>query len=215
VIQEREFMRLGSTETQKAEVRILAATNVDLKQMVTAGRFREDLYYRLCVIRIALPALRERKEDLPLLAEHFLRFYAAENGKNVRSIEPEAMKALFQHQWPGNVRELENAIERSVVLCSGSEVTGDLLPESVFAPDEPAGALTIPSEGLSYREAVENFERRLVVSALKRAVGVQKKAAELLKTRPTTLHEINKRLGLSSRESPPAEVDDSPVPAAK
>jgi len=126
------------------------------------------------------------------------------------------MKALFQHQWPGNVRELENAIERSVVLCSGSTVTGDLLPESVFAADESTGTLSIPAEGLSYREAVENFERRLVVSALKRAGGVQKKAAELLKTRPTTLHEIIKRLGLSTREStPPAEVDDSPVPAAK
>jgi DNA-binding NtrC family response regulator len=216
VIQEREFMRLGSTETQKSDVRILAATNVDLKSMVSVGKFREDLYYRLCVIRIALPPLRERKEDLPLLAEHFLRFYAAENGKSVRSIDSEAMKALFQHQWPGNVRELENAIERSVVLCSGSAVTGDLLPESVFAADETAGTLSIPAEGLSYREAVENFERRLVVSALKRAGGVQKKAAELLKTRPTTLHEIIKRLGLSSREStPPAEVDDSPVPAAK
>jgi DNA-binding NtrC family response regulator len=167
------------------------------------------------VIRIALPALRERKEDLPLLAEHFLRFYTAENGKAARSIEPEAMKALFQHQWPGNVRELENAIERSVVLSSGDTITTDLLPESVFAADEPA-AVSIPAEGLSYRDAVESFERRLVVSALKRAGGVQKKAAELLKTRPTTLHEIIKRLGLSTRDSiAPEPVDDSPVPAAK
>jgi len=215
VIQEREFMRLGATDTQKADVRILAATNVDLKQVVAQGRFREDLYYRLCVIRIGLPSLRERKEDLPLLAEHFLRFYAAENGKKVRSIDPDAMKALFQHQWPGNVRELENAIERSVVLSSTDAISTDLLPESVFAADEPA-SVSIPPEGLSYREAVEGFERRLVVSALKRAGGVQKKAAELLKTRPTTLHEIIKRLGLSTRESAaPEPVDDSPVPAAK
>ncbi len=215
VIQEREFMRLGATDTQKADVRILAATNVDLKQLVGLGRFREDLYYRLCVIRIGLPSLRERKEDLPLLAEHFLRFYAAENGKSVRTIEPEAMKALFQHQWPGNVRELENAIERSVVLSSGDAITTDLLPESVFAADEPA-SVSIPAEGLSYRDAVEGFERRLVVSALKRAGGVQKKAAELLKTRPTTLHEIIKRLGLSTRDSiAPEPVDDSPVPASK
>ncbi|HET9793337.1 MAG TPA: sigma-54 dependent transcriptional regulator [Thermoanaerobaculia bacterium] len=215
VIQEREFMRVGATDTQKADVRILAATNVDLKQLVGQGRFREDLYYRLCVIRIALPPLRDRKEDLPLLAEHFLRFYAAENGKKVRAIESEAMKALFQHQWPGNVRELENAIERSVVLSAGDAITNDLLPESVFAADEPA-AVSIPAEGLSYREAVEGFERRLVVSALKRAGGVQKKAAELLKTRPTTLHEIIKRLGLSTRESAaPEPVDDPPVPASK
>jgi two-component system response regulator PilR (NtrC family) len=215
VIQEREFMRLGATDTQKADVRILAATNVDLKQLVGQGRFREDLYYRLCVIRIALPALRERKEDLPLLAEHFLRFYTAENGKAARAIEPDAMKALFQHQWPGNVRELENAIERSVVLSSGDTITTDLLPESVFAADEPT-AVSIPAEGLSYRDAVESFERRLVVSALKRAGGVQKKAAELLKTRPTTLHEIIKRLGLSTRDSiAPEPVDDSPVPASK
>jgi len=215
VIQEREFMRLGATDTQKADVRILAATNVDLKQLVGQGRFREDLYYRLCVIRIALPPLRERKEDLPLLAEHFLRFYAAENGKAVRTIEPDAMKAFFQHQWPGNVRELENAIERSVVLSSGDAITTDLLPESVFAADEPA-IVSIPAEGLSYRDAVEGFERRLVVSALKRAGGVQKKAAEILKTRPTTLHEIIKRLGLSTRDSiAPEPVDDSPVPASK
>ena len=215
VIQEREFMRLGATDTQKSDVRILAATNVDLRQLVAQGRFREDLYYRLCVIRIALPSLRERKEDLPLLAEHFLRYYAAENGKDVRAIDSEAMKALFQHHWPGNVRELENAVERSVVLSTGPSITTDLLPESVVAADEPA-ALSIPAEGLSYREAVENFERRLVVSALKRAGGVQKKAAELLKTRPTTLHEIIKRLGLSARESGTTEtVDDTPIPASK
>ncbi len=219
VIQEREFMRLGGTETQKADVRILAATNVDLKSLVTAGRFREDLYYRLCVIRIGLPPLRERKEDLPLLAEHFLRFYASENGKIVRGIEPDALKALFHHQWPGNVRELENAVERSVVLSSGDSITVDLLPESVFAPDETSAAFPIPAEGLSYREAVENFERRLVVSAMKRAGGVQKKAADLLKTRPTTLHEIIKRLGLSAREPAPAgvadPVDDPTVAAGK
>jgi len=218
VIQEREFMRLGGTENQKADVRILAATNVDLKSLVSSGRFREDLYYRLCVIRIGLPPLRERKEDLPMLAEHFLRFYASENGKGLKGIDPDAMKALFQHQWPGNVRELENAIERSVVLSSGTSITVDLLPESVFAPDETTASFSIPPEGLSYREAVENFERRLVVSAMKRAGGVQKKAADLLKTRPTTLHEIIKRLGLSTREPaavPADPVDDSTVAAGK
>ena len=188
VIQEREFMRVGSTETQHSDVRILAATNVDLKRLVGEGRFREDLYYRLCVIAIPLPALRERREDIPLLAEHFLRLYAAENDKPIAAIEPEAMKALFDYSWPGNVRELENAIERAVVLCSGASIGLSLLPEAVFAPEEFPGA-SLPPEGISYREAVESFEKRLVVAAMKRSGGVQKKAAELLKTRPTTLHQ--------------------------
>jgi two-component system response regulator PilR (NtrC family) len=212
VIQEREFMRVGATETQKSDVRILAATNSDLKRLVTEGRFREDLYYRLCVIRLALPPLRDRKEDLPLLIDHFLSLYARENGKRITGLEPDALKALYNHHWPGNVRELENAIERSVVLCASPMIGMDLLPDSVFAPDDGAAAPVIPAEGLSYREAVENFERRLVVSALKRAGGVQKKAAELLKTRPTTLHEIIKRLGLGSRE-PSEATADTPVGA--
>ena len=100
-------------------MRIIAATNVDLKKMVGEGRFREDLYYRLCVITIPIPPLRERREDIPLLAEHFVRLYASENSKPISGLEPEAMKALLDYDWPGNVRELENAIERAVVLCSG------------------------------------------------------------------------------------------------
>ena len=217
VIQEKEFMRVGSTETRRADVRILAATNVDLRPLVADGRFREDLYYRLCVIRVTLPPLRDRKEDVHLLAEHFLRLYAAENGKNVREVSPEALKALFDHHWPGNVRELENAIERAVVLCGGPAIGLDLLPESLFSPEEDSAPLPIPEIGLSYREAVESFERRLVTGALKRAGGVQKKAAELLKTRPTTLHEIIKRLGLGNREtgSGTRTAPEEPVAADK
>ena len=119
VIQEKEFMRVGSVETQKADVRIIAATNVDLKQMVAEGRFRDDLYYRLCVITIPIPPLRERREDIPLLAEHFVRLYASENSKTISGLHPDALRALLDYNWPGNVRELENAIERAVVLCSG------------------------------------------------------------------------------------------------
>jgi DNA-binding NtrC family response regulator len=217
VIQEKEFMRVGSTENRRADVRILAATNVDLKPLVAEGRFREDLYYRLCVIRLTIPPLRDRKEDVPLLSEHFLRLYAVENGKNVRDLAPETLKALFDHHWPGNVRELENAIERAVVLCGGATVGLDLLPESIFSPEEDSASIPIPEGGLSYRESVENFERRLVTSAMKRAGGVQKKAAELLRTRPTTLHEILKRLGLSSRETGngPRPVLEEPVVADK
>jgi two-component system response regulator PilR (NtrC family) len=213
VIQEKEFMRVGATETQKSDVRILAATNVDLKRLVADGKFRDDLYYRLCVISLAIPPLRERREDIPLLADHFLRLYGAENRKTVHGFDPEALRALYDHPWPGNVRELENAVERAVVLSSGPTVSVELLPESLLSAEQGAESLAIAENGLSYREAVESFERRLVTSALRRAGGVQKKAAELLKTRPTTLHEIIKRLGLSNRDTTNGvrAVHDEPV----
>jgi DNA-binding NtrC family response regulator len=194
VIQEKEFMRVGSVETQKADVRIIAATNVDLKKMVAEGRFRDDLYYRLCVITIAIPALRERREDIPLLAEHFMALYSTENGKPIRSIQLDAMRALLDHDWPGNVRELENAIERAVVLCSGGQIELDLLPEGVLQPDLSDRPVRLPENGSTYKDLVEDYERRLVRTALRRTGGVQKRAAELLRMKPTTLHEIIKRL---------------------
>jgi two-component system response regulator PilR (NtrC family) len=194
VMQEREFMRLGSVETQKADVRIIAATNVDLKKMVGEGRFREDLYYRLCVITIPLPPLRDRREDIPLLADHFVRLYASENDKPISGLEPEAMKALLDYDWPGNVRELENAIERAVVLCSRGSIGLDLLPETVMQPGRGEVLVRLPENGSTYRDLIEEYERRLIRTALRRTGGVQKRAAELLKLKPTTLHEIIKRL---------------------
>ncbi|MGH9367453.1 MAG: sigma-54-dependent transcriptional regulator [Thermoanaerobaculia bacterium] len=194
VIQEKEFMRVGSVETQKADVRIIAATNVDLKKMVAEGRFRDDLYYRLCVITISIPGLRERREDIPLLAEHFMRLYASENNKAIGEIAPEAMRALLDHDWPGNVRELENAIERAVVLCPGNAITLELLPDNVLAPERTETAVRLPENGSTYKELVEEYERRLVRTALRRTGGVQKRAADLLHVKPTTLHEIIKRL---------------------
>jgi DNA-binding NtrC family response regulator len=194
VIQEKEFMRVGSVETQKADVRIIAATNVDLKKMVAEGRFRDDLYYRLCVITVAIPPLRERREDIPLLAEHFMALYANENAKPVTAIHPDAMRALLDHDWPGNVRELENAVERAVVLCAGSEITLDLLPETVLSPDVSDQPVRLPENGSTYKDLVEDYERRLVRTALRRTGGIQKRAAELLRVKPTTLHEIIKRL---------------------
>jgi two-component system, NtrC family, response regulator PilR len=201
VIQEKEFMRVGSVETQRADVRIIAATNVDLKHLVTEGRFREDLYYRLCVIRIPIPPLRSRKEDIPLLVEHFVRLYAAENEKDVRGVDADALHALLDHSWPGNVRELENAIERAVVLCSGKTIGIRLLPESVFATEPEDRAIHFGGEGLPFKEAVDDFERRLILAALRRSSGVQKRAAELLRIKPTTLHEIIKRLQIPSRDT--------------
>jgi DNA-binding NtrC family response regulator len=203
VIQEKEFMRVGSVETQKADVRIIAATNVDLKRLVAEGRFRDDLYYRLCVITIPIPPLRERREDVPLLAEHFVRVYASENNKPISGIDPEAMRALLDYEWPGNVRELENAIERAVVLCSGGAIGLDLLPESVLSPDRSELPVRLPENGSTYKDLVEEYERRLVRTALRRTGGVQKRAAELLRMKPTTLHEIIKRLEIQSRESGP------------
>jgi len=194
LIQEKEFLRVGSVETQKADVRIIAATNVDLKKMVAEGRFRDDLYYRLCVITVSIPPLRERREDIPLLAEHFMRLYASENGKAISGIAPEAMRALLDHDWPGNVRELENAIERAVVLCSGGPIGMELLPDNVLSPDRTDVAVRLPENGSTYKELVEEYERRLVRTALRRTGGVQKRAADLLRVKPTTLHEIIKRL---------------------
>jgi transcriptional regulator with PAS, ATPase and Fis domain len=188
-------MRVGSVDTQKADVRIIAATNSDLKKMVTEGKFRDDLYYRLCVITIGIPPLRERREDIPLLAEHFVRFYASENDKPIAGILPDALRVLLDYDWPGNVRELENAIERAVVLCpAGGTIGVDLLPESVLSPDRAEVAVRLPENGATYKDLVEEYERRLVRTALRRTRGVQKRAAELLRVKPTTLHEIIKRL---------------------
>src|SRR6202522_2363758 len=131
VLHDRRFMHLGGIQELQVDVRIIAATNVDLRQMVREGRFREDLFYRLNVITIELPPLRQRKEDIPLLVEHFRKKYAEENDRPVRSIAPEALRPLMAYSWPGNVRELENVIERAVVLSSGTEISADLLPDSI------------------------------------------------------------------------------------
>src|SRR5215813_2288407 len=132
VLQDRKFMHLGGVQEIQVDVRIIAATNVDLRHMVREGRFREDLFYRLNVITIELPPLRQRKEDIPLLVEHFLKKYAEENDRPVRRITPEALRPLLAYSWPGNVRELENVIERAVVLSSGSEINADLLPDNML-----------------------------------------------------------------------------------
>src|SRR6186713_595093 len=134
VIQEREFMRLGGVETIKVDVRIIAATNVDLRRMVAQGRFREDLFYRLHVITVELPPLRERKDDIPLLVQHFIEKYGEENRKTSLDLSPEALDVMMAYDWPGNVRELENVIERAVVLSSGNGIGPDLIPDHVGRP---------------------------------------------------------------------------------
>jgi len=200
VIQERDFMRLGGMETIKVDVRIIAATNVDLRQMMEEGRFREDLFYRLHVISIQLPPLRERKDDITLLARHFLQKYGNENRKGDLELTPEALDLLMDYDWPGNVRELENVIERAAVLTSGSRIGVELVPDHVRkAPNFQVPQFVLPPEGISFKDVITDFEKRLIESTLEAAGGVQKRAAELLHIKPTTLNEMIKRYEIRPR----------------
>ncbi len=191
VLQEKEFERVGGTATIRVNIRLITATNKDLEKEVKNERFREDLYYRLNVVPIFLPALRERKEDIPLLVNHFLAKTNAENRKNVKYISDTAMDYLMQYSWPGNVRELENAIERAVVLCTGDTLMPNLFPipgdktnpalASFKAPTTYSSLDTggHPDNG-SLPKAVENLERQMIESALEKTGGNQRRAAKLL-----------------------------------
>ena len=202
VMQEKEFMRLGGIETTRADVRIIAATNANLEERVEQEAFREDLYYRLNVITIQVPALRRRADDIPLIAHYFLEKYASENDKPLETIDPDALALLMDYHWPGNVRELENAIERAVVLSVGDRLEVDLLPATLREPAEfTMPSASVPMNGVSFKEAVGAYERQLIVKALKASGGVQRRAAELLKVKPTTLHEMMKRLSISAERA--------------
>jgi two-component system response regulator PilR (NtrC family) len=200
VIQEREFMRLGGVETIKVDVRIIAATNVDLRRMMEEGHFREDLYYRLHVISVNLPPLRERKEDIPLLVQHFLEKYREENQRPQLELDSEALDLLMEYDWPGNVRELENVIERAVVLSPGPRIGAELIPDHVRSSRTfQIPQFELPPEGISFKEVIGDVERRLIESTLEAAGGVQKRAAELLHIKPTTLNEMIKRYDIRPR----------------
>jgi len=195
VIQEKEFLPLGSVTTRTADVRILAATNEDVKELVDAGTFREDLYYRLNVLTVTLPPLRQRLEDLPLLVGHFLQRCNAENDKEVEAVAQDAFERLLTYEWPGNVRELENVIERGVVLARGTEITMDLLPRDLQLNATAPSPSRLP-DGLQFYDAVSRYERQLIEAAMRRSGGVQKQAAKILGLKPTTLNEKIKRLGI-------------------
>src|SRR5918995_295476 len=215
VIQEREFMRLGGVETIKVDVRIIAATNVDLRRMMEEGKFREDLYYRLHVITVQLPPLRDRKDDIPLLVQHFLEKYGAENGRRGLELTPEALDLLSEYDWPGNVRELENVIERATVLSSGTRIGLDLVPDHVRSSRRfQMPQFTVPPEGISFREVITDFEKRLIESTLEAAGGVQKRAAELLHIKPPTLNEMIKRHDIRPRRKRGAATVAGRPPAA-
>ncbi len=175
VLQEREFEPLGSERTEKIDVRVIAATNRDLRQMVAEGRFQEDLFYRLNVIPIELPALRERRDDIPALVEHFVRKHAQRTGRRIDGIADEVVPALQQYEWPGNVRELENTIERAVVLTPGSVITAQSV--SVISAS-PAQNSSLPS--LRLRQNIEWVEKETIRRSLESAKGVKKDAAELM-----------------------------------
>jgi two-component system, NtrC family, response regulator PilR len=200
VMQEREFMRLGGMETIRVDVRIIAATNVDLKREMEEGRFREDLFYRLHVIAVNLPSLRERKEDIPLLVQHFLEKYGEENARPNLELAPEALDLLMDYDWPCNVRELENVIERAVVLSPGLRMGPEAIPDHVRrAPVFQMPHVVMPPEGVSLKQVTAAYERQWIESALEAAGGVQKRAAELLKIKPTTLNEMIKRYDIRPR----------------
>jgi two-component system response regulator PilR (NtrC family) len=216
VMQEREFMRLGGMDTIKIDVRIIAATNCDLGRMVEEGRFREDLYYRLHVINVYLPPLRERKDDIPYLAHHFLEKYGVENNKPGLDLTAEALDLMMEYDWPGNVRELENVIERGVVLSTGTQIGGDLIPEHVrAAPSFHIPNFVVPPEGISFRDVITSVEKRLIESTLESAGGVQKRAAELLQIKPTTLNEMIKRYEIGTRRKKASQEGSSSTPRSR
>ena len=227
VIQEREFMRLGGTEQIKVDVRIVAASNIDLLSLVKEGRFREDLYHRLNVIHLRLPPLRDRREDIPLLLVHFMERFCLENTKPLLQFTPAAMKLLMDYDWPGNVRELENVVERAVVLSTQERVDVDLLPDSIrskeivrgvrlqlseFLPPLPgeAGARTAadnPSPSLF--QIIDEVERRIIVDMLERTGWNQTEAAERFLIPLSTLNQKIKRLGIDVRRR--GRVDEGQV----
>jgi len=199
VLQDRKFMHLGGVQEIQVDVRIIAATNVDLRQLVKEGKFREDLFYRLNVIMIELPPLRQRKEDIPLLVDFFLRRYSEENERPMRRITPEGLRPLVSYSWPGNVRELENVIERAVVLSSGTEVGADLMPDHIAGRGTPFPVLEHRPDA-SLFDIVEDCERRIITDMLEKCGWNQTEAAERFKVPLSTLNQKIKRLNIEIKK---------------
>jgi DNA-binding NtrC family response regulator len=199
VLQDRRFMHVGGTQEIQVDVRIVAATNVNLEQAVKEGRFREDLFYRLNVISLELPPLRNRKEDIPLLANHYLKFYAEENGFPPPELASEALRLLMDYDWPGNVRELENAMERGVVLSNGPTLTADLLPAQLRG-NTYSTALLEQRPDASLFDVMEDIERRIIADRLERCNWNQTEASEFFRVPISTLNQKIKRLNISLKK---------------
>ncbi len=193
VLQEGEFLRIGDTKTRKVDVRVIAATNKDLKKLIEQGKFRSDLYYRLNVLSIKLPPLREKKEDIPLLAVTFLQKFNKKFNKSIARIHPDVISILMGQEWKGNVRELENVIERAVILCEGDEIKVEDLPGEMIRNDNYRFTL---GPDFSYKEYIDNCQRQIILEALEKNQGVQAKAAKMLGLNRSTLHEMIKRLNI-------------------
>jgi DNA-binding NtrC family response regulator len=199
VLQDKRFMHLGGVQEIQVDVRIIAATNVDLRQAVREGKFREDLFYRLNVITVDLPPLRARREDVPLLAQHFLDYYTNENGVPSRKLSSDALRALVDYDWPGNVRQLENAIERGVVLSSGPIIGADLLPGEITGRSFQ-DALLDHNPNSSLFDILEVIERRIIIEKLERCNWNQTEAAEQFRIPLSTLNQKIKRLNIEIRK---------------
>jgi transcriptional regulator with PAS, ATPase and Fis domain len=204
VLQEREFERVGDSHTVKIDVRVIAATHSDLAKMVAEGTFREDLFYRLNVIPVQLPPLRERREDIPLLVQHFLQKLAADAGRGPVTISQDALRRLMAYHWPGNIRQLENAVERALAFSQGRsqidvlDLTADIQHQSA---DSDSSEVWFPDDGLDFARYIETVELSLIRRSLERTQGNKRQAAKLLNLKRTTLIEKLKRLEPSAGSS--------------
>jgi len=203
VLQEGKVRPLSSTEEVDVDVRVIAATNKDFEKEIAEGRFREDLYYRLSVIPLQLPSLRERREDIPLLARHFLERFRKSMEKPIEGISPEAMRKLESYEWPGNVRELENTMERAVALESGNEISLRVLPDRIAGYASTPGFNSLngnsqpfPEAGVDFEKEIAETERRYLLAALEKAGGVRTRASELLKITYLSFRHYAKKHGL-------------------
>jgi DNA-binding NtrC family response regulator len=199
VLQDKRFMHVGGTQEIQVDVRIVAATNVNLEQAVKEGRFREDLFYRLNVISLHLPPLRTRKEDIPLLANHYLKYYAEENGFSQLDLSAEALRMMMDYEWPGNVRELENAMERGVVLANGPQITPELLPAQIRGTTYSTNLLEQRPDA-SLFDVIEDIERRIIADRLERCNWNQTEAAEFFRVPLSTLNQKIKRLSIEVKK---------------
>jgi two-component system response regulator HydG len=201
VIQEREIQRVGSDETIKVDVRILTATNRDLEGEVSAGKFREDLYYRLKVVKLRVPPLRERVDDIPLLAQHFLAMYAKKNRKTVKGFTPLAMDTLLKYDWPGNVRELENTMERAVILLRGDYVTEKELPFSITKTPALENGSTGSQRILVESRSLDEIEKEAIIATLETTGGNKSETARRLGITRKTLHKKLQKYGQEGNEN--------------